>query len=629
VLEFRQVTGGTHAAAITGAGEIIKTGAGLLYLSSNANNYTGGNTVLEGTLQGTYRTLRGDITAAATGTIAFYGNASGTYAGNITGAGTLLKTGAGALTLAAANTLPVKVTNGTIIGGQASLDVPIDLTPAGSNSTAALAYHVPAGGTVTYARALTGSGVFEKTGGGALILAATQNAFAGAVRVSEGILRAALPNRLHSAASYNIRPAATLHLGGHNQTIDGLQNDGAIVFDAIINTAAGTVDRVNTLAVNGDAAGSGKLYINWVDDPSSPAPGAPGAGETAAALIRIEGENNTAYTAEFAGATPVTGIREWGVVSRGSEILLTPWELLPEIPAAAALPALAHLMAGTGMDTLAQRLGELRDTDGAAAGFWARGIYTENRLRGELFDGLAVRSSGGQAGVSWRFGNAADPRRRLDLGLGITMLNADADYLGKADLDARSNSAALHVTWLCEDFHASLVTGLSRDKYTVTAASRKSDLVFKSRGAAASLETGYRFRTARCGAFVPTAQIIWQAQTFGEAEDGSQRSYAIDAQDSLLARAALRWNITLGPADGAWKAVPYARAAIGHDFRARQTITVAGIPFENDLGGLEKTIEAGLTILVSDKTSLYASAAWTAARAVRTTRLAAGLRLAW
>jgi autotransporter-associated beta strand protein len=625
-LEFLQVTGGTHAAAITGSGALVKTGGGLLHLSSNANNYTGGNTVLEGMLRGTYRTIGGNVTVAAGGTLGFAGSASGTFAGDITGAGILEKTLTGTVTLTGTNTLAIKVAQGAIAGDNRNLDVDIDIAARGANSavaTPALVYNVAAGDAVTYAKTLSGAGAFEKTGAGTLVLAAASNPFAGTVVVSGGALRAALPNRLHAAASYDIKPAATLHLGGYNQSIAGLQNDGAIVFDAIINTAAGTVDRVNILTVNGDAAGSGKLYINWVDDTAG------AAGANAAALILVEGENTASYTAAFAGATPVTGIREWGVVSRGSEVLLTPWELLPEIPAAAALPTLAHLLARAGLDTLAQRFGELRDTAGAGAGFWARGIYTENRLRGQLFDGLAIRSTGGQAGVSWRFANAADPRRRLDLGLGITMLNADADYLGKATLDARSNSAALHATWLRENFHTSLVAGLSRDEYTVTAARRRSDLAFKSRGVAASLETGYTLRTARLGAFVPAAQITWQAQTFGEAADGSRRSYAIDAQDSLLARAALRWSMVLGPADGAWKAVPYARAALGRDFRARQTITVAGIPFENDLGGPEKTIETGLTILVSDKTSLYASAAWTAARAIRTTRLAAGARIAW
>ena len=50
VLQFNQTATGTYAGVISGGGSVIKTGAGLLALSSS-NSYTGGTTVSAGTLQ--------------------------------------------------------------------------------------------------------------------------------------------------------------------------------------------------------------------------------------------------------------------------------------------------------------------------------------------------------------------------------------------------------------------------------------------------------------------------------------------------------------------------------------------------------------------------------------------------
>jgi outer membrane autotransporter protein len=105
---FDQATDGTFAGNITGVGNtlglgtITKTGAGKLILAGASNykaQFAGQAevTVLEGTLQGTSKSLQGAIVNNAA--LIFDQTFDGTYAGNMSGTGTLTKNGTGKLNL--------------------------------------------------------------------------------------------------------------------------------------------------------------------------------------------------------------------------------------------------------------------------------------------------------------------------------------------------------------------------------------------------------------------------------------------------------------------------------------------------------------------------------------------------
>jgi autotransporter-associated beta strand protein len=82
-------------------GSLVKVGAGTLLLSGN-NTYSGGTTVLGGTLQGTTSSLQGNILNNAA--VVFNQASAGTYGGVISGTGTLTLQGGGALNLTGNNT---------------------------------------------------------------------------------------------------------------------------------------------------------------------------------------------------------------------------------------------------------------------------------------------------------------------------------------------------------------------------------------------------------------------------------------------------------------------------------------------------------------------------------------------
>ena len=119
-LVFDQATDGTFAGAISGTGNVVKQGDGVLTLSGS-NSYSGGTTIADGTLQGTTSSLQGNIVDNAV--LVFDQAGDGTFAGNITGSGTLIKNGTGAVTLDGVNSYlgGTTINAGTLIGDTDSL----------------------------------------------------------------------------------------------------------------------------------------------------------------------------------------------------------------------------------------------------------------------------------------------------------------------------------------------------------------------------------------------------------------------------------------------------------------------------------------------------------------------------
>lgn len=97
-LAFNQANQGTFAGNVGGDGDLIKDGAGTLILMGN-NSYTGGTQINAGAVQGSAKSLSGDINLAASTAVTFDQSDAGTFVHNITGLGDVNKTGTGALTL--------------------------------------------------------------------------------------------------------------------------------------------------------------------------------------------------------------------------------------------------------------------------------------------------------------------------------------------------------------------------------------------------------------------------------------------------------------------------------------------------------------------------------------------------
>lgn len=262
----------TIAAAITGAGAIVKSDQGTLVLSGT-NDYAGGTIVRGGILSVSRDASLGAATGAVTldgGTLLASasfdtarpvllnssgaidvagGNALGLN-GVISGSGDLVKRGAGTLTLGGANiyTGNTSVEAGMLVGADSSI--------RGNASIAdgALLRFVQPGGA-RYDGILSGTGTVEITGGGSLEFSAGSGGFAGLVAVRQS------------------RLIATGVLGGALLVDRGSVVSGTGTLGQTMIAAGGTIapgNSIGTLTVNGDITfAPGSFYKVEVDPAGS------------------------------------------------------------------------------------------------------------------------------------------------------------------------------------------------------------------------------------------------------------------------------------------------------------------------------------------------------------------------
>ena len=96
-LIFNQGDSGTYAGNISGTGNVVISGGGVVTFTGT-NNYNGGTTIQNAsTLVGNTTSLQGSIVDNAGSTLQFNQTTNGTFSGAITGSGNLVKSGAGTL----------------------------------------------------------------------------------------------------------------------------------------------------------------------------------------------------------------------------------------------------------------------------------------------------------------------------------------------------------------------------------------------------------------------------------------------------------------------------------------------------------------------------------------------------
>ncbi|WP_277511071.1 autotransporter-associated beta strand repeat-containing protein, partial [Ereboglobus sp. PH5-5] len=241
----------TINAPVSGTQGMIKSGAGELVLANNANDFSGGITLLDGTL-----------TAAASSSVS-----SGSVIAGPLGTGTLTVAGTLAPTLAfalnGAQTIDNAIDLATQLDGTDAVDITLKLDTASGNET-----------TLTGGITQTGSGAgsLEKTGAGELVLAAA-SAHTGTTTVSAGTLAFTAANAIASSTAVIVN--AALFTGDIEQTLVNLSGTGHIIAGADGNDLTGHVIALNTESttysgsITGDGAltktGTGALTLSGVN----------------------------------------------------------------------------------------------------------------------------------------------------------------------------------------------------------------------------------------------------------------------------------------------------------------------------------------------------------------------------
>ncbi|EAN1274798.1 fibronectin-binding autotransporter adhesin ShdA [Salmonella enterica] len=191
-----QVGEGELENTLSGSGSLVKTGTGELTLSGG-NDYSGGTTIIGGTLTADHADLLGTGAVANSGVLQV---GEGELENTLSGSGSLVKTGTGELTLSGDNSYSGGT---TIIGGTLTAD------HADSLGTGAVANSgVLQVGEGELENTLSGSGSLVKTGTGELTLSG-DNSYSGDTTIADGTLIAANVNALGSG---NIDNSGTLML---------------------------------------------------------------------------------------------------------------------------------------------------------------------------------------------------------------------------------------------------------------------------------------------------------------------------------------------------------------------------------------------------------------------------------
>ncbi|HAB4785129.1 TPA_asm: AIDA autotransporter-like protein ShdA, partial [Salmonella enterica subsp. enterica serovar Derby] len=241
-------TGGDFDNAISGSGQVVKSGDKTLTLSG-ANSYTGGTTISGGTLVATNVEAlgSGDVTDNATLEL----NTGGTFDNVISGSGQVVKSGDEMLTLSGANSY----TGGTTISGGTLVASNVEALGSGDITDNAT-LELNTGGD--FDNAISGSGQVVKSGDETLTLSGT-NTYTGGTTISGGTLIATHVNALGTGAIDN-RASLLLDASGQFAVTDLTTESGG-------NTeiGAGSTLQATTLTQKSDSTLTINLNSNTAD----------------------------------------------------------------------------------------------------------------------------------------------------------------------------------------------------------------------------------------------------------------------------------------------------------------------------------------------------------------------------
>ncbi|EAW3882952.1 autotransporter outer membrane beta-barrel domain-containing protein, partial [Salmonella enterica] len=252
-------TGGTFDNAISGSGQVVKSGDDVLTLSG-ANSYSGGTLISDGTLVASNVEAlgSGDVTNDAVLEL----NTGGTFDNTISGSGRVVKSGDGALTLSGANSYSggTLISDGTLIAGR------VDVLGSGDVTDDAT-LELNTGGT--FDNAISGSGQVVKSGDKMLTLSGA-NSYSGGTLISDGTLVA---SNVEALGTGDVTNNATLELNTGGDFTNNISGSGQVVKSgddtltlsgANSYTGGTTISGGTLVATNVEALGSGDVTNNAV-----------------------------------------------------------------------------------------------------------------------------------------------------------------------------------------------------------------------------------------------------------------------------------------------------------------------------------------------------------------------------
>ncbi|EAQ1870192.1 autotransporter outer membrane beta-barrel domain-containing protein [Salmonella enterica] len=250
-------TGGDFDNNIGGTGSVVKSGDKTLTLSG-ANSYTGGTTISGGTLVVSNVEALGSGDVTDNATLEL--NTGGDFDNNIGGTGSVVKSGDETLTLSGANSY----TGGTTISGGTLVATNVEALGTGDITDNAT-LELNAGGDFT--NNIGGTGSVVKSGDKTLTLSGT-NTYRGGTLISDGTLVA---SNVEALGTGNVTDNATLELSTGGDFANNIGGTGSVVKSgdktltlsgANSYTGGTTISGGTLVASNVEALGSGDITDN-------------------------------------------------------------------------------------------------------------------------------------------------------------------------------------------------------------------------------------------------------------------------------------------------------------------------------------------------------------------------------
>ncbi|WP_068770256.1 autotransporter outer membrane beta-barrel domain-containing protein [Termitidicoccus mucosus] len=643
------IASGTSAFSFSGSytgadnNQLVKTGAGTLDLQTRAA-LSGGAAIKEGVVRlASQDFLDTDIILGDTATVGlleYTGAAAWTKALKVTGAGggftvaagadarfsgalsgdaLFIKDGEGRLDATGAaftNTGGMQVRSGTLAGTAQNIAAATEVQPG-----AVLEFAQANDGA--YGGMLTGAGAFLKTGAGELTLSQAVG-YSGETIVREGVVKAGAANIWLNTSRVVTEAGGAIDMGGFNQSIASLANNGAIILNATVNSVAGIIYSHDSLAVTGSASGAGRIRVRLNEAAFD---GEPWSFD--ATLLEITGAGNPVYTAELDGRH-VSGAYDW-MVSRsidGKTYTLSADQLSPEVPAVGGIDAAGYLIGRASLGGLSQRLMMARGNGiGHSFDFWTNGLYREDRLANALYNKARARTKGVQVGGDWN--NKASTDDYFTIGMFYDYAETDMDLDGKtSSTTTKSHGVGLYASYRPGVVYADVIIRSAQEDYEIVVPGTRS---FATEGTsiAASIEVGGRLPVEWSWNIEPQAQAVVQKHKVDNPTDAMGREYTIESADTLEGRVGVRIWRDIFVWNGGKRLTPYVRASLVYDWDGRGSVMVAGGKFDNYIGGSIGMIDAGASLQLAKHFDINIDGGWYAGSKLNGYTFNAALSLLW
>ena len=261
------------------------------------------------------------------------------------------------------------------------------------------------------------------------------------------------------------------------------------------------------------------------------------------------------------------------------------------------------------MQTLIQRMGDLRNNTDADGNVWAKVVFGENQVdKNGISPGFDQSYGGLQVGIDkktdWKNG-------QFYKGVFVGYSQGSQDYHELGDSNIKAKSVGGYATYIGNNgFYVDGVLKFNWQNQRFSAVDTAGDTVTgksSTTGASVSLETGRRISfdsKAKKGFYIePQAQIIWGSQS-GDTFTASNGLHVNESgYHSLIGRVGMLAGYEVK--GGKNPINVYAKASYNHEFSGDYGATMNGAQVNGSMGDSWWTYGVGVTAQVNKKHNLY------------------------